>query len=142
MIFLINLQKLVLSLEINISILYGYSLHYAVLSIIELHSSNTVKENAVEYFVKTYKGRTKYFTAFIICSLSFFSLLLYKEYTDKDVNEAIDTSGLREFVNNLSDGLNAILYDNGKNISGGERSRLVIVRDLYDRVLTVKKNIF
>jgi len=72
----------------------------------------------------------------------FFSLLLYKKYTDKDVNEAIDTCGLREFVNNLSDGLNAILYDNGKNVSGGERSRLVIVRDLYDRVLTVKKNIF
>lgn len=61
------------------------------------------------------------------------NLTLYKEYTDEDINEAIDASGLREFVNNLPEGLDTVIYDNGKNISGGERSRLVIARALLSK---------
>jgi ABC-type multidrug transport system fused ATPase/permease subunit len=61
------------------------------------------------------------------------NITLYKEYTDQEINEALEASGLADFVNNLKGGLNSILYDNGKNISGGERSRIVIARALLNK---------
>ncbi|TAH75155.1 MAG: ABC transporter ATP-binding protein [Anaerolineaceae bacterium] len=61
------------------------------------------------------------------------NLTLYKDYTDEEVWEAIKASGLTEFVNQLPNGLDTIIYDNGKNISGGERSRLVIARALLSK---------
>ncbi len=61
------------------------------------------------------------------------NLTLYKEYTDEEISEAIRASGLTDFVNALPEGLDSIIYDNGKNISGGERSRLVIARALLSK---------
>ena len=61
------------------------------------------------------------------------NLTLYKGYTDEEISEAICASGLTDFVNSLPDGLDSIIYDNGKNISGGERSRLVIARALLSK---------
>lgn len=56
------------------------------------------------------------------------NITLYKEYSDEDIKEAIEVAGLSSFIENLPDGLNTMIYDNGKNISGGERSRIVIAR--------------
>lgn len=56
------------------------------------------------------------------------NITLYKEYTDEEIKEAIEVAGLTSFVENLPDGLDTMIYDNGKNISGGERSRIVIAR--------------
>ncbi|NLL00046.1 MAG: ABC transporter ATP-binding protein [Clostridiales bacterium] len=61
------------------------------------------------------------------------NLTLYKDYTDDEIYEAIQASGLTDFVKQLPDGLDTIIYDNGKNISGGERSRLVIARALLSK---------
>jgi ABC-type multidrug transport system fused ATPase/permease subunit len=61
------------------------------------------------------------------------NITLYKEYSDEEVNAAIESSGLSDFVKQLPDGLNSIIYDNGKNISGGERSRVVIARALLNK---------
>ena len=56
------------------------------------------------------------------------NITLYKEYSDEEIKEAIEEAGLTSFIENLPDGLNTMIYDNGKNISGGERSRIVIAR--------------
>ncbi|MDF2941309.1 MAG: transporter related [Herbinix sp.] len=61
------------------------------------------------------------------------NITLYKEYSDQEINEAIEASGLTEFIKQKSEGLNSIIYDNGKNISGGERSRIVIARALLNK---------
>lgn len=61
------------------------------------------------------------------------NLTLYKEYKEEEIIAAIEASGLNEFINQLPDGLDTIIYDNGKNISGGERSRLVIARALLNK---------
>ncbi len=61
------------------------------------------------------------------------NLTLYKEYTMEEITEAINGAGLQEFMNNLPEGLDTIIYDNGKNISGGEKSRLVIARALLSK---------
>lgn len=61
------------------------------------------------------------------------NLTLYKEYSDEEIKDAITAAGLDEFIKNLPAGLNTVIYDNGKNISGGERSRLVIARALLSK---------
>lgn len=58
------------------------------------------------------------------------NLTLYKEYSDEDIDLAINRAGLTDFVVNLQNGLDTMLYDNGKNISGGEKSRIAIARGL------------
>lgn len=61
------------------------------------------------------------------------NLTLYKDYTDEEITAAIEGAGLTDFVKQLPNGLDTIIYDNGKNISGGERSRLVIARALLSK---------
>jgi ABC-type multidrug transport system fused ATPase/permease subunit len=61
------------------------------------------------------------------------NITLYKEYPEEEVNAAIEASGLSDFVKQKPEGLNFIIYDNGKNISGGERSRIVIARALLNK---------
>ena len=50
----------------------------------------------------------------------------------ESVKNAIELSGLREFVENLSDGLNTIVGEKGAQISGGQIKRLGIARALYN----------
>lgn len=61
------------------------------------------------------------------------NLTLYKEYTEMEIAEAVIKAGLRDFIDKLPGGLDTIIYDNGKNISGGEKSRLVIARALLSK---------
>ena len=56
------------------------------------------------------------------------NITLYKEYTKEEIDEALRAAGLTSFVEKLPEGLDTMIYDNGKNISGGERSRVVIAR--------------
>lgn len=42
----------------------------------------------------------------------------------------IDKLDLRAFINSQSDGIETVLSNNGQNISGGQRQRLVILREL------------
>jgi ABC-type multidrug transport system fused ATPase/permease subunit len=61
------------------------------------------------------------------------NITLYKEYSDDEISKALNHAGLTDFIMNLKDGLETIIYDNGKNISGGERSRIVIARALLNK---------
>lgn len=61
------------------------------------------------------------------------NLTLYKEYSEDEIKKAIHDAGLNDFIKQLPNGLDTIIYDNGKNISGGERSRLVIARALLSK---------
>lgn len=61
------------------------------------------------------------------------NITLYKDYSEEEINLAIERAGLRDFVDGLQNGLDTIIYDNGKNISGGERSRVAIARGLLSK---------
>ncbi|HWT74080.1 MAG TPA: ABC transporter ATP-binding protein [Mobilitalea sp.] len=61
------------------------------------------------------------------------NITLYKDYTEQEIHAAIEAAGLTEFVKGLAEGLNSVIYDNGRNISGGERSRIVIARALLSK---------
>jgi len=61
------------------------------------------------------------------------NLTLYKEYDEEEVMEVIKRAGLWEFVEGLENGLDTMIYENGKNISGGEKSRIAIARGLLNK---------
>ena len=58
------------------------------------------------------------------------NITLYKNYNEEDILSAIGKSGLSDFLQSLPEGLDTIILDNGKNISGGEKSRVAIARGL------------
>ncbi|NLX61911.1 MAG: ABC transporter ATP-binding protein [Tissierellia bacterium] len=61
------------------------------------------------------------------------NISLYKDYSDEEILEAIEKAGLKDFVRSLPQGLDSMIYDNGKNISGGEKSRIAIARSLLQK---------
>jgi ABC-type bacteriocin/lantibiotic exporter with double-glycine peptidase domain len=43
----------------------------------------------------------------------------------------VEISGLNDLIDNTSEGLNKMIAENGKNISGGQQQRINIARALY-----------
>ena len=60
------------------------------------------------------------------------NLTLYKDYSDEELNDAITKVGLKDFIDSNPEGLDYMILDNGKNISGGEKSRIAIARGLIN----------
>lgn len=58
------------------------------------------------------------------------NITLYKEFTDDEIYFTMKRAGLMDFVEALPNGLDTLIYDNGKNVSGGEKSRIAIARGL------------
>jgi ABC-type bacteriocin/lantibiotic exporter with double-glycine peptidase domain len=54
-----------------------------------------------------------------------------EDYNKKRLESALRLSGLDEFINRSPDGLNKMITENGKNISGGQQQRIAIARALY-----------
>lgn len=47
------------------------------------------------------------------------------------INKIVKQVSIEEWINSLENGLNTILYENGKNLSGGQKQRIGIARSLY-----------
>lgn len=58
------------------------------------------------------------------------NLNLYKPIDDEQLIAALNRAGLKTFLDKNPEGLDYMIYDNGKNLSGGERSRIAIARGL------------
>lgn len=58
------------------------------------------------------------------------NIVLYQEYSDEKVKEAISMAGLSEFVSGLPQGLHTAIHASGDNLSGGEKQRIGIARAL------------
>lgn len=61
------------------------------------------------------------------------NISLYKNYSEEEIQDAIEKAGLKDFIASLPQGLDTVIYDNGKNISGGEKSRIAIARGLLQK---------
>lgn len=56
-----------------------------------------------------------------------------EDIDDNKIIDSVEKSGLSEFVNNLSEGINYRVGEFGTKLSGGERQRLGIARALYNK---------
>lgn len=61
------------------------------------------------------------------------NLTLYRDLSEETLKAAISEAGLESFIRNLPRGLETVIEDNGRNISGGERSRIAIARALLNQ---------
>jgi ATP-binding cassette, subfamily B, bacterial len=50
--------------------------------------------------------------------------------TDESLQKAIDTAGLKEFIDSLPDRLNTIVSERGTSLSGGQKQRIMLARAL------------
>lgn len=50
------------------------------------------------------------------------------ELNAENIIQAIDILGLRDFLNNLPQGLDTFLHENASNISGGEKQKIALLR--------------
>lgn len=56
------------------------------------------------------------------------NITLFKSYSDEDIASAVLGAGLSGFIEGKENGLDEVIEENGRNISGGERQRISIAR--------------
>jgi ABC-type bacteriocin/lantibiotic exporter with double-glycine peptidase domain len=54
-----------------------------------------------------------------------------ESYAESKLQSAIKISGLQDLIDASSEGINKIITENGKNISGGQQQRIALARALY-----------
>jgi ATP-binding cassette subfamily B protein len=52
------------------------------------------------------------------------------QVTKKDLQKAIDTAELNDFINSLPQGLDTIVSERGSSLSGGQKQRIMLARAL------------
>lgn len=58
------------------------------------------------------------------------NICLYKNFSNDNIIKSLKLSGADKFVEELEDGLNYFVGENGNNLSGGQRQRIAIARAL------------
>lgn len=58
------------------------------------------------------------------------NIILGKEFNDEALEEALENSGVREFLSVLPKGVDSEIGENGNNLSGGQKQRVAIARSL------------
>lgn len=60
------------------------------------------------------------------------NIKLFSKYTDEEVLEICDRSGLSNLISSLPDGIDSMVGENGNKLSGGEKQRIAIARSLIN----------
>ena len=63
-----------------------------------------------------------------------FNITLGQSYSEEEIMAVIRKCKLEEYVAALSDGLDSMIMENGKNLSGGQRQRIALARGLIRNV--------
>ena len=58
------------------------------------------------------------------------NICLYEEFTDEQLERAVNLSGVRKFIGSIPEGLDYSVGEGGTKLSGGQRQRIAIARAL------------
>ena len=58
------------------------------------------------------------------------NICFYEDFSEDNINNALKLSGADKFVEELDEGLNHLVGENGNNLSGGQKQRIAIARAL------------
>ncbi|MGL5415522.1 MAG: ABC transporter ATP-binding protein [Clostridium sp.] len=58
------------------------------------------------------------------------NITLSKDFTNEELNNALNISGVNKFLPNLTNGIHTSVGENGSNLSGGQKQRVAIARAL------------
>ena len=58
------------------------------------------------------------------------NIILGKNFNNEELDEAINVSGVKEFLDILPGGIDSYIGESGNNLSGGQRQRVAIARSL------------
>lgn len=61
------------------------------------------------------------------------NICLYKEFSYENISKILELSGADKFINELEEGLDYFVGENGNNLSGGQRQRIAIARALIQQ---------
>jgi len=61
------------------------------------------------------------------------NICLYKEFSNENISNILELSGADKFINELEEGLDYFVGENGNNLSGGQRQRIAIARALIQQ---------
>lgn len=61
------------------------------------------------------------------------NICLYKDFSNDNINKILKLSGSDKFINELEEGLDYLVGENGNNLSGGQRQRIAIARALIQQ---------
>ena len=61
------------------------------------------------------------------------NIKLFSHYSDEEVLNVCKKSGLTNLINNLPNGINSLVGENGNKLSGGEKQRIAIARSLINK---------
>lgn len=56
------------------------------------------------------------------------NICLFESFSDEEISEALIKAGIYEYIQELPLGLDTVLIENGKNLSGGQAQRVAIAR--------------
>ena len=56
------------------------------------------------------------------------NITLYREYSDEQIHNVLKQCGLENLIQELPDGLDTLVGENGSNFSGGEKQRINLAR--------------
>lgn len=58
------------------------------------------------------------------------NITLFKKFSDEEIEEALDCVGFKDYKEVFADGLETKILENGSNLSGGQRQKIVLARAL------------
>lgn len=61
------------------------------------------------------------------------NICLYQRFSNDDIKKILELSGADKFINDLEEGLDYLVGENGNNLSGGQRQRIAIARALIQQ---------
>jgi len=61
------------------------------------------------------------------------NICLYESFSDKELDDVLTTSGVQQFLDIASNGIQSLVGENGSNISGGQRQRIAVARALIKK---------